>query len=130
MNVLIDMVSSSVNMFVQITRFPDGKRRVTWISECTGRDGIKITTRNIYRFIQTWMNEKGITFGYFTACDYVPRFYEEIKLKGIEITKEAFMGERTKKTKGLPNAIDELLKQGLPVPEDAETTAEHGGGAH
>jgi pilus assembly protein CpaF len=130
MNVLIEMISSAVNMFVQITRFPDGKRRTTWITECTGRDGAKILTKNIFRFIQCHVDEKGNSHGYFTACDYIPRFYEEFKLKGMEIPKEVFMSERTKKKKGMPNAIDELIKRGIPVPEDVEAQAEAGGGGH
>ena len=127
MNVLVDMISSAVNLFIQITRFADGKRRVTYITECTGRDGVKIHTRDIFRFVQTWMDEKGTSYGYFTACDYVPRFFEEIKLKGLPIPKEAFMSEKTKKKNGLPNAIDELLKLGLPVSDDAEAVAFGGG---
>jgi len=130
MAVLTEMIASAVNIFVQITRFPDGKRRTTWISECVGRDGVKILTKNIFRFIQTYVDEKGNTFGYFTACDYVPRFYDEFKLKGLEIPKEFFMSERTKKKKGLPNAIDELLKKGIPCPDDAEAVAEQQGGIH
>lgn len=127
MNVLIEMISSAVNLFVQITRFPDGKRRTTWITECTGRDGTKILTKNIFRFVQTYVDEKGNSFGYFTACDYVPRFYDEFKLKGFEIPKEMFVSERTKKKKGLPNAIDALIKQGIPCPDDAEAVADAGG---
>ncbi|HXT01070.1 MAG TPA: ATPase, T2SS/T4P/T4SS family [Elusimicrobiota bacterium] len=130
MNVLIDMISSAVNVFIQITRFADGKRRVTYITECVGRDGVKILTKDIFRFVQTWMDEKGTTYGYFTACDYIPRFFEEIKLKGLPIPKEAFMSERTKKKNGLPNAIDEMLKAGLQVPDDAEAVAFSHGGAH
>ncbi len=121
MNVLIEMISSAVNIFVQITRFPDGKRRTTYITECVGRDGIKILTREIFRFYQTHVDEQGKSYGYFTACDYVPRFYDEFKLKGLEIPKEFFMSERTKKKNGLPNAIDDLLKQGIPCPENVET---------
>ncbi len=130
MNVLIDMISSAVNLFIQITRFADGKRRTTYITECVGRDGVKILTKDIFRFIQTAMDEKGNSFGYFTACDYVPRFFEEIKLKGLPIPKEAFMSERTKKKNGLPNAIDDMLKAGLQVPEDAEAIAFGAGGQH
>jgi len=128
MAVLIEMISSAVNIFVQITRFPDGKRRTTWITECVGRDGTKILTREIFRYYQTHVNEKGQSFGYFTACDYVPRFYDEFKLKGLEIPRDFFMSERTKKKKGLPNAIDELLKQGIPVPDNVE--GEEHAGAH
>ncbi|HAZ08795.1 MAG TPA: hypothetical protein DCZ01_09810, partial [Elusimicrobia bacterium] len=88
-------------------------------------------TKDIFRFIQTRMDEKGVSYGYYTACDYVPRFFEEIKLKGLSIPKEAFMSERTKKAKGLSNEIDELIKAGIPVPDDAETVAmAHGAGGH
>ncbi|MEK7389851.1 MAG: ATPase, T2SS/T4P/T4SS family [Elusimicrobiota bacterium] len=123
MHVLIEMISSAVNLFIQITRFADGKRRTTYITECVGRDGAKILTKDIFRFIQTSMDEKGNSYGYFTACDYVPRFFEEIKLKGLSLPKETFMSERMKKKHGLPNAIDEMLKAGLPVPDDAEMVA-------
>ena len=128
MNVLIEMISSAVNLFVQITRFPDGKRRTTWVTECVGRDGSRILTKNIFRFIQTHVDEKGNSFGYYTACDYVPRFYEEFKLKGLEIPKEFFMSERTKKKNGLANAIDALLKAGIPCSEESEAVAEQQGG--
>ncbi len=130
MNVLIDMISSAVHLFIQITRFADGKRRVTYISECTGRDGQRVLTKDIYRFIQTGMDEKGVSFGYFTAMDYVPHCYDEIKLKGLPVSPEAFWSERTKKKKGLPNAIDELLKAGISVPDDAEAVATHVQGGH
>ncbi len=130
MNVLIDMISSAVNVFIQITRFADGKRRVTYITECVGRDGVKILTKDIFRFVQTAMDDKGVSYGYFTACDYVPRFFEEIRLKGLPIPKEAFDSERTKKKKGLPNAIDDMLKAGLQVPDDAEAIAFGAGGVH
>jgi pilus assembly protein CpaF len=132
MNVLIDMISSAVHIFIQITRFADGKRRVTYISECVGRDGQHVITKDIFRFIQTGMDEKGTSFGYFTAMDYVPHCYAEIQLKGLPVPPEAFMSERTKKKKGLPNAIDELIKAGINVPEDAEAVATggHGGGGH
>ncbi|MBI4371290.1 MAG: CpaF family protein [Elusimicrobia bacterium] len=128
MGVLIDMIASAVNLFVQITRFPDGRRRVTWVTECVGREGAAILTRNIFRFVQTHVDAKGTSYGYFTACDHVPRFYDEFKLKGLEIPKDLFVSERTKKARGLPNAIDALLKQGIPVPADAESLAEAAGG--
>jgi hypothetical protein len=40
------------------------------------------------------------------------------------------MSERTKKKNGLPNAIDEMLKLGLVVPDDAEAVATHSQGGH
>ena len=48
----------------------------------------------------------------------------------LPIPKEAFMSERVKKKNGLPNAIDEMLKAGLPVPDDAEAVAFGASGGH
>jgi len=85
MSVLVEMISSAVNIFIQLTRFSDGKRRVTYITEVTGREGLQITMRDIFRFHQTTVNEQGQSVGYFSGCGYIPTFQEEFKLKGLEV---------------------------------------------
>ncbi|MBI5239342.1 MAG: Flp pilus assembly complex ATPase component TadA [Elusimicrobia bacterium] len=100
MSVLIDMISSAVHMIVQISRFADGKRRVTYITEITGKDGNQVKTRDIFRFQQVSVDEQGRSIGYYTAQDYVPSFHEEFKLKGIIVPKEMFESEEAKKKKG------------------------------
>ncbi|MBI5631042.1 MAG: Flp pilus assembly complex ATPase component TadA [Elusimicrobia bacterium] len=98
MSVLTDMIASAVHMFVQLTRFSDGKRRVTYITEVTGRDGVKILTKDIFRFNQTTVTEQGQTIGYFTGSGHVPSFQEEFKLKGLSVPTSIY-----KETKD-PNA--------------------------
>ena len=85
MSVLVDMIASAVHLFIQLTRFSDGKRRVTYVTEVAGRDGLKVTMRDIFRFNQTTVSEKGQSLGYFTATGYVPSFQEEFKLKGLNM---------------------------------------------
>ena len=85
MSVLVDMISSAVHLFVQITRFADGKRRVTYITEIVGRDGLKILTKDIFRFHQMTVTAEGQSLGYFTGCGHVPTFQEEFKLKGLSV---------------------------------------------
>jgi Flp pilus assembly CpaF family ATPase/MinD-like ATPase involved in chromosome partitioning or flagellar assembly len=82
-SVLADMISSAVHVFIQLTRFSDGRRRVTYVSEVTGKEGLKIVTKDIFRFIQTGLSEQGQVSGYYSACGYIPSFQEEFKLKGL-----------------------------------------------
>ena len=53
------MIASAVHMVIQLTRFPDGVRRVTWVTEITGRDGNTILTNDIFRYVQTGVDEDG-----------------------------------------------------------------------
>lgn len=85
MSVLVDMISSAVHLFIQLTRSSDGKRRVTYVTEVTGRDGLKVLTRDIFRFNQTGMTPEGQTMGYFTGMGYVPTFHDEFRLKGLSV---------------------------------------------
>jgi pilus assembly protein CpaF len=99
MSVLVDMIASAVHLIVQITRFSDGKRRVTYISEITGKDGLQVKIHDIFRFRQVSVDEQGRSVGYYSAQDYIPSFQDEFKLKGLSVSRELFASEETKKKK-------------------------------
>ncbi len=96
MHVLREMISSAVHLFVQITRFADGTRKVTYVTEVTGKDENTILTQDIFRFVQTSTDESGRTIGYFTACGVPPKFYEEFKHKGLNVALETFWTKEQK----------------------------------
>jgi pilus assembly protein CpaF len=100
MSVLTDMIASAVHLIVQITRFSDGKRRVTYISEITGREEVQVKIRDVFRFHQVSVDEQGRSVGYYSAEDYIPSFQDEFKLKGIVVPREMYESEETKKKKG------------------------------
>jgi len=85
-----EMISSAVNMFVQLTRFSDGVRRVTWVTEITGRDGNTVLTNELFRYCQTGVGENGESIGFFTGCGKPPKFYGEFKLGGIDVPLSLF----------------------------------------
>ena len=87
-------------MVVQLTRFSDGKRRVTYITEITGKEGIEAHVRDIFRFHQMSVDEQGRSVGFFSAQDYVPKFQDEFKLKGLNVPLTMYESEETKKKKG------------------------------
>ncbi|HAM35548.1 MAG TPA: hypothetical protein DEB40_01950 [Elusimicrobia bacterium] len=99
MSVLIDMIASAIHLIVQLTRFSDGKRRVTYITEITGREGVEVHTRDIFRFQQVSVDEQGRSIGYFSAQDYVPTFHDEFRLKGLAVPRELYESEEAKKRK-------------------------------
>ncbi|MBI3288153.1 MAG: Flp pilus assembly complex ATPase component TadA [Elusimicrobia bacterium] len=85
-----EMISSAVHMLVQLTRFPDGVRRITWVTEITGREQNTILTQDIFRYYQTGVDEQGRSIGFFTGCGSPPKFFEEFKLSGLSVPLELF----------------------------------------
>jgi pilus assembly protein CpaF len=85
-----EMIASAVHMIVQLTRFPDGVRRVTWVTELTGREQNTILSQDLFRYYQTGVDEQGRSQGFFTGCGVPPKFYEEFKLAGCKVPLELF----------------------------------------
>jgi len=85
-----EMICSAVNMIVQLTRFSDGTRKVTYVTEIVGREENQILTHDLYRFKQTGVNENGKVDGFFDATGTPPKFYPEFHEKGIKVPVESF----------------------------------------
>ena len=92
-------------MIIQLTRFSDGKRRVTYVTELTGRDGNTVLSQHIFRFAQTGVDEQGKTEGFFSGCGTPPKFYPEFKLAGIDVPLRLF-----EKKPGFDEAIQRFGK--------------------
>src|SRR5258707_5447985 len=83
-------VSSAVDLFVQISRFSDGTRRVTALTECVGMEGELVTMQDIFVFEKTGLTEKGRVTGGFRATGIRPRFYEQLRASGVQIPASLF----------------------------------------
>ncbi|MEF3280261.1 MAG: CpaF family protein [Elusimicrobiota bacterium] len=94
---LREMISSAVHIIVQLTRFSDGTRKVTSITEITGRDENKILTHELFKFVQTGVDESGKILGYFTATGEPPKFYPDFKTHGFDVPVEMFWTEDQKR---------------------------------
>ena len=95
-----EQIASAVDIIVQQTRFACGSRKVTSITELTGMESGKIQIQELFRFVnQGYANESGRAGrvqGYFTACDMVPGFYDELRAAGNTLDMGLFkpaMGE-------------------------------------
>lgn len=85
-----EMISSAVNLVVQLSRFSDGSRKVTYITEiCGQKDGV-IQSKDLFRYTQTGVDENGKVQGSFAPTGDLPTFFAEFKAKGIAVPAEIF----------------------------------------
>jgi pilus assembly protein CpaF len=83
-------ISSAVDLFVQTSRFPDGTRRITHITEVVGMEQDIITLQDIFLFEKTGVAEDGRVLGRFRATGIRPKFYDRLKTCGITLPTQLF----------------------------------------
>ena len=96
---LREMIASAVHMIVQLTRFSDGTRKITAITEITGREENQITIHDIFKYHQTSLDENGKVVGYFTATGDPPKFYKDFETHGLHVPIELFWTEEQKRAR-------------------------------
>jgi pilus assembly protein CpaF len=85
-----EQIANAVHLVVQQTRFGDGSRKVTAISEICGMEMETITLQDIFRYEQEGFDGEGRVTGKFIATGFVPRFYEEMRRRGLSVNLEIF----------------------------------------
>jgi pilus assembly protein CpaF len=78
-------IASAITLAVHLQRLPDGKRRVTGISEITGMEGDSIQMQEIFRFVKEHTDDRGNIRGSFRATGIRPGFLTELKAYGIDL---------------------------------------------
>ncbi|WP_297526568.1 ATPase, T2SS/T4P/T4SS family [Thiohalobacter sp.] len=85
-----EQVASAVDLIVQQTRFSDGSRRVTHITEVTGVEGDIVQLNDIFLFKQEGFDSEGRLLGHFEATGSVPHFYQDLRERGIPVDMSIF----------------------------------------
>jgi pilus assembly protein CpaF len=85
-----EQIASAVDMIVQQSRFPDGSRRVTHITEVTGMEGDIVQLQDIFLFKQEGYDEKGKVKGRYIATGNIPDFYQDLSQRGIPVDLSIF----------------------------------------
>lgn len=83
-------IASALNLIVQLSRFPDGSRRITNISEVVGMEGDVITMTDIFKFQSTGVNENRRIVGEFRATGLRPSFSQALDLAGMRLDHKLF----------------------------------------
>ena len=77
-----EQIASAVNLIIQQNRLPDGSRKITQISEITGREKDVVLMHDIFVFKQTGFDENGKITGEYYPTGNIPAFVEKLRLKG------------------------------------------------
>ncbi|MDG9924865.1 MULTISPECIES: ATPase, T2SS/T4P/T4SS family [unclassified Pseudomonas] len=85
-----EQIASAVHIIVQQTRFGDGSRRITSITEITGMEQGTILLNEIFCFRQQGFDQNGRVKGSYMATGQVPEFYEELRSRGIPVDMGIF----------------------------------------
>lgn len=85
-----EQIASAVHMIVQQSRFPDGSRKITHITEVTGMEGDIVQLQDIFLFKQDGYDEKGKIKGKFVATGNIPDFCQDLARRGIPVDLSIF----------------------------------------
>jgi pilus assembly protein CpaF len=84
-------ISAAIDLIVYLTRFPDGTRKVTQISEVAGMESEVITLTDIFQFQQTGIDPAGKPIGQFRPTGMRPMFGPRLEAMGYRLDRQMFM---------------------------------------
>jgi pilus assembly protein CpaF len=87
---LREQIRAAVHILIQLTRLQDGSRRITCVTEVIGRTDETIETQDLFVFVQDGVDEKGRVLGHHEATGNVPKFFPELKSKGLALDIKFF----------------------------------------
>lgn len=93
-NAMRFMISSALDLVVQVARLTDGTRKVTSVSEVVGMEGDVITLQEIFTFEKRGIDPDGRVLGRFRATGIRPKFCDKLELAGITIPPDLFAANR------------------------------------
>jgi pilus assembly protein CpaF len=86
-------IASAIHVVLQISRMPDGSRKVTSISEITGMEGNTVTMQDLFVFERQGFDENNRVRGRFRATGIRPKFGERLFGAGIVLPAEMFAAD-------------------------------------
>jgi pilus assembly protein CpaF len=83
-------IASAIQLVVQISRFNDGTRRITYLTEITGMEEDVVSMQDVFVFERHGVSPDGRVIGAFTATGIRPKFAERLKASGINVPASWF----------------------------------------
>jgi pilus assembly protein CpaF len=78
-------IASAITLVIQLQRLPDGKRKITSVSEITGMEVEVIQMHEIFRFVKDRVDDAGNIHGSFRASGVRPTFLQDLKAYGVDL---------------------------------------------
>ena len=83
-------IASAVNAIIQITRLPDGTRRVSSISEITGMESEIVSMQELFVFEKKGLDQAGKMKGRFKSTGIRPKFADRLAAAGYRLRPGLF----------------------------------------
>jgi pilus assembly protein CpaF len=84
------MISTSLNVIIQLSRYSDGVRRMASLSEITGMESGMISMQDIFVFERHGIDHEGKILGRFVPTGVRPKFADRCRLFGVPIPLDIF----------------------------------------
>jgi pilus assembly protein CpaF len=90
-----EQVSSAFDVIVHQSRFRDGSRRITHVTEVVGMEGDVITLQDIFLFdYAAGYDENGAPLGTLKSTGLRPKFLDKLAASGIHVDASIFAFEK------------------------------------
>jgi pilus assembly protein CpaF len=90
LKIVRQQISSAVDVIVQMSRFRDGTRKITAISEVAGMEGDVVVLSDIFKFNQTGVDAEGKIVGQHKATGIRPLFGPRLEAAGFKLGADIF----------------------------------------
>ncbi|MDQ1602324.1 MAG: pilus assembly protein CpaF, partial [Actinomycetota bacterium] len=89
-----EQVSSAIDLIVHQSRFKDGSRRITHVTELVGMEGDTITLQDVFKFdFGMGFDDNGRSLGVLKSTGLRPKFLTQLADHGIQVNPELFSFE-------------------------------------
>jgi len=79
-------IASALDLIIQQSRFRDGSRKVTSITEVIGMEGEVVVLNELFNFQESGVDENGKVIGEFRATGMRPMFEGKLEIAGIKLS--------------------------------------------
>ena len=85
-----EQIAAAIHLIVHINRFPDGGRRITYVTEIAGMEGEIITVQDIFEFRYGRTGSDGKTQGLLVPTGLRPKLADRLEKRGITLRPGLF----------------------------------------
>jgi pilus assembly protein CpaF len=85
-----ELISSAINVVIQVSRYSDGTRKISSISEIVGMERNTITMQEIFYFEKTGVGKNNEVLGNFRPTGIRPKFMDRLLRSGVHLPLELF----------------------------------------
>jgi pilus assembly protein CpaF len=83
-------IASAVDLIVQVSRLPDGSRKIMVVTEVVGMEGPAVTTQDLFVYERHGYDDQNRVRGRFKPTGILPKFTERLLGAGVRLEPEVF----------------------------------------